>query len=175
MAFNIKTTSLEVVFFNGSLKVSLLLWKLFIQLILFCFPCWTLKMTRINMKKIFVPKQKNDKRRQIISIPINIVFINCWHSKMRPHLLIYVIQSRVAMIRSFTFLPRCFCYLLQIYGVLKKILMKKKWQFCRYTEVKCLCIIIWFFKGNAPFLSVLIITFVGSNDYFISSFFDVLF
>ena len=31
------------------------------------------------------------------------------------------------------------------------------------------------FKGNAPFLSVLIITFVGSNDYFIPLFFDVSF
>ena len=128
MAFNIKTTSLEVVFFNGSLKVSLLLWKLFYSTYSFLFSLLNVKMTRINMKKIFVPKHKNDKRRQIISIPINIVFINCWHSKMRPHLLIYVIQSRVAMIRSFTFLPRCFCYLLQIYGVLKKICLKRGWR-----------------------------------------------
>ena len=107
MSFNLTNDLLKVfVSFNHALEVFMT--KIFYRLFLFIFLVGTLKMTKIYNKWIYEFPHTKIKGNISYLFPINILFINLWHSKMRPHLLIYVIRSRVAMIQTFSPLLWCF-------------------------------------------------------------------
>ena len=106
MSLNLTNDLLKVfVFFNHALEVFM---TQNLSAFLFIFLVGTLKMTKIYNKWIYeFPHTKIEGNISYL-FPINILFINLWHSKMRPHLLIYVIRSRVARIQTFSPLLWCF-------------------------------------------------------------------
>ena len=107
MSFNLTNDLLKIfVFFSHALEVFMT--QKFYRLFLFIFLVGTLKMTKIYNKWIYEFPHTRIKGNISYLFPINILFINLWHSKMRPHLLIFVIRSRVAMIQ--TFLPLLWCF-----------------------------------------------------------------